>query len=126
MFRVLFKEVAPFNIRLLTVQPGTFNTDFGNAVTLGKNALPDDYKGSEPEHVMQLMMSGNFAPNSDKDKAMKAVYEVIVGEGVGAGHEAERLLPLGKDITARIDLTKNYYSHAMEVFGDVCNGVALE
>lgn len=120
------KEVAPFNIRVLTVQLGTFNTNMGNATILGKNPLPDDYKGSVADQMMQFMASGKFQGDGDKDRAIKAVYEVVVGEGIGAGHESERLLPLGRDMAARIKTVQDYYAHAVETFGDVCNNVYRE
>jgi hypothetical protein len=47
--KVLAEEVAPFNVPALTVVRGTFNTNMGNAAVLGKNPLPDDYKGSVAE-----------------------------------------------------------------------------
>lgn len=124
--RVMAKEVAPFNIRVLTVQLGTFNTNMGNATILGKNPLPDDYKGSVADQMMQFMASGKFQGDGDKDRAIKAVYEVVVGEGIGAGHESERLLPLGRDMAARIKTVQDYYAHAVETFGDVCNNVYRE
>src|SRR4051794_8342167 len=88
------KEVAPFNVRVLTIQPGIFDTDMGNATMLEENPLPDDYKGSVAKQILQSMASGKFQGDEDKDNAMKAVYNVVVGEGVGVGHEAERRLPL--------------------------------
>ena len=126
MSKVLAKEVAPFNIRVLTVALGTFNTNMGNAVTLGKNPMPEDYKGSVADQTMQYMASGKFAPDGDKDKAMKAVYEVVMGEGVGAGHEGERFLPLGRDIAPRVKLMQDQFAHSWEVFGDVCNNVYID
>ncbi|KAK3305120.1 uncharacterized protein B0T15DRAFT_398375 [Chaetomium strumarium] len=124
--RVLAKEAAPFNVRVLTVQLGTFNTNMGNAVKLSRNPLPDDYRGSVADQMMQLLASGGFRGDGDKNKAVKAVYEVVVGEGVGAGREAERLLPLGRDLAARIKTVQEYYAHAIEVFGEVCNNVYEE
>ncbi|UKZ76913.1 putative secondary metabolism biosynthetic enzyme [Trichoderma virens FT-333] len=126
MSKALAKEVESFNIRVLTVLLGTFNTGMGNATILGQNPLPDDYKGSMSEKIMEFMSTGKFAPNGDKDKAMKAVYEVVVGEGVGKDHEAERALPLGRDLAGRIQVVQDYLSHSMEVFGNVCNNVHLE
>lgn len=120
------KEVAAFNIRILTVVPGTFNTNFNNAGFVGKAPLPEDYKGTMVEKMIQIISSGKLVPNGDKDKAMKALYEVVVGEGVGAGHEAERLLPLGSDMTPRLKGTAEYLLHALEVFGDVTNNVNVD
>ncbi|KAF2202638.1 putative short-chain oxidoreductase [Delitschia confertaspora ATCC 74209] len=118
--RVLAKEVAPFNIRALTVVLGTFNTNMGNASVFTKTPLPEDYKGSVADQMIQFLQSGKFTAliNGDKDKAMKAVYEVVVGEGSGAGKEAERFLPLGSDMIPRIKGVQEYLSHGLEVFGD--------
>ncbi|KAI1416223.1 putative short-chain oxidoreductase [Hypoxylon sp. FL1857] len=126
MSKVLAKEVAPFGIRTLTVTPGTFNTNIGNVPVIGQNPLPDDYKGSAAEQMMELLSSGKFPANGDKDKAMKVLYEVVVGEGVGKGHEAERLLPLGQDMTVRIKTVRDYLEHALEVFGEACDSVYLD
>jgi hypothetical protein len=58
---------------------------------------------------------------------MKAVYEVVVGEGAGAGREAERFLPLGTNMTARVvELVQEYLAHGLEVFGDVTNNVNID
>ncbi|KAI0108434.1 hypothetical protein F4814DRAFT_427928, partial [Daldinia grandis] len=59
--KVLANEVAPLGIRTLTVTLGTFNSNLAR---------------------------GKLQPNGDKDKAMKAFYEVVVGECVGKGCEA--------------------------------------
>ena len=124
--KVLAKEVAPFNIRTLTVVLGTFNTNMADAFALGENPLPDDYKGTTVEMIIGALKAGKVPINGDKDKAMRAVYDVVVGEGVGVGHEAEKLLPLGTDMTARVKVVRDYLAHAQEVFGDVTNSVAID
>lgn len=126
MTKVLAKEVGPFNIRVLTVVLGTFNTNMGNAVVLGKNPIPADYNGSVAAQMLDIMSSGKFTPDGDKDKAMKVVYEVVVGEGVGEGRESEKFLPLGRDITPRLVLIQGQMAHGIEVFGEVCNNVFQE
>ncbi|KAI0179311.1 putative short-chain oxidoreductase [Hypoxylon sp. FL1284] len=126
MSRVLANEVAPYNVRVLTVTLGTYNTGFGNATILGKAPLPDDYKGSVADQMMQFMGGGKFQGNGDKDKAMKAVYDVVVGEGPGKGNEAERLLPLGTDISPRVTAVRDYLGHALDVFGEVCDSMAVK
>lgn len=64
--------------------------------------------------------------NGDKDKAMKAVYEVVVGEGVGKGMEGERFLPLGRDMTERIRGVRESLGHALEVWGSVTDNVHID
>ena len=124
--KVLAKEMAPFNIRTLTVVLGTFNTNMPNRPSFGKNPIPDDYNGSTAKQMMQLLSNGKLVPNGDKDKAMKAVYEVVVGEGVGTGREAERFLPLGTDMTVRVKTVQDYLEHGLQIFGDVTNNVGLD
>jgi hypothetical protein len=123
---MLAKEVAPWNIRTLTVVLGTFNTNMPNNVILGKTPLPDDYIGTFTEQVQQLLVGGKIKPNGDKDKAMKAVYEAVVGEGLGQGNEGEKLLPLGSDMTPRLKAVQDYLGHALEVYGSVTNGVDVD
>lgn len=115
---MLAKEVAPYNIRALTVVLGTFNTNMGAAAGFGSFPLPDDYKGSMSETMISYLKSGKVPINGDKDKAMKAVYEVVTGTGAGAGKEAERFLPLGSDMTPRVKGVQEYLGHGLDVFGE--------
>ncbi|KAI1502923.1 hypothetical protein F5X99DRAFT_426513 [Biscogniauxia marginata] len=124
--KVLAREISPFNIRTLTVALGGFNTNMPNAGVLGKNPRPDDYKESMVETMIEYIVNGNFPILGDKDKAMKAVYELVVAEGFGAGREAERFLPLGTDMTVRVKEVADYLLHSLEVFGDVTNNVSID
>ncbi|MCJ1401321.1 hypothetical protein MMC11_004533 [Xylographa trunciseda] len=124
--KVLAKEVAPFNIRALTVGLGAFNTNMTSVVGFGKNPVPDDYRGSVTEQMILVLKSGKLPIYGDKEKAVKAVYEVVVGEGVGVGREDERFLPLGSDMTARVKVVQDYLAHSLEVFGDVANNVNID
>ena len=86
-----------FNIRVLIVSLGGFNTGMSNRLNLGKHPVPEDYDGSNFDKLFKMMMGGGFVPDGDKNKAAQVLYEVIMGEGVGKGREAERFLPLGRD-----------------------------
>ncbi|KAI1484420.1 hypothetical protein F5X96DRAFT_683617 [Biscogniauxia mediterranea] len=101
--KVLAKEVAAFNIRTLTVVLGGFNANMPDVAAFGKNPRPGDYMGSMVERMIQYISKGNFPVDGDKDKAMKAIYELATGKGFSASHETEKLLPLGKDMAARVE-----------------------
>lgn len=88
--------------------------------------MPEDYVGSVSDQLMNHITSGNFKADGDKDKAAKAVYEVVVSEGVGAGHEGAKFLPLGRDLAVRVKEVQDQYTQTMGVFGDVCNNVYLK
>lgn len=75
---------------------------------------------------MQICSTGAFKCDGDPVKAMQVVYDVVTGHGVGAGREAERLLPLGRDVKGRLKSVQEYYAHADEVFGEICGNVYLE
>ena len=126
MSKVLAKEVAPFNVRVLTVSLGGFDTNMPNASSKGTNPLPADYKDSMADKLMTVLGNGTFTPDGDKNKAVKAVYEVVMGEGVGKGHLDERFLPLGRDLAVRVEQVVEYYNHSMQVFGGICNNVYKE
>ncbi|KAJ5773243.1 hypothetical protein N7457_008139 [Penicillium paradoxum] len=108
--KILAKEVAPFNIRTLTVVLGTFNANMPNSVVLDKTPPPEDYKESFAEQIQDLLVSGKIKPNADTEKAMQFVYQVVDGEGIGEGHQMEKLLPLRRGV-------QEYLGHALEVFG---------
>ncbi|KAI1420337.1 NAD(P)-binding protein [Xylaria sp. FL1777] len=123
--KVLAKEVAPLNIRVLTVLLGSFNTNMPNAYVLSKNPFPEDYNNTIARQFLDLIQSGKIIPKGDKDKAMKALYQLVVGEGFGAGKESETFLPLGIEMTARMTLIQDQLAHAKEVFGEITNGVSV-
>lgn len=124
--RVLAKEVASYNIRTLTVVLGTFNTSFGINAIFGTNPLPEDYKGTAADNMIQYLKSGKVPINGDKDKAMQAVFEVVVGQGIGEGHEAESLLLLGSDMIPRAKVVQDALAQSLEVFGKITNNVSIE
>ncbi|KAH9903818.1 hypothetical protein F4778DRAFT_770796 [Xylariomycetidae sp. FL2044] len=124
--RVLAKEVAPFNIRTITAVLGTFNTNFGSSAVFSKDPLPTDYEGSLTHKMIQYIESGQVPVNGDKDKAMRALYEVVVGEGAGVGRGSENFLPLGTDMVTRVKTVQNYLQHSLDVFETVAVSVAIE
>lgn len=90
-------------------------------------ATPDpDYRGSMAERITEMLRGGSFAPDGDADKAVRAVFDVVVGQGVGEGREAETVLPLGRDLAVRVKEVAEKWQHTMEVFGEICNNVYIE
>ena len=76
--------------------------------------------------TLDVLQTGNFVPDGDTDKAVRAMYEVIVGEGVGVGRESEWFLPLGRDMIPRLELARDRLVHALDVFGDIAGNVYVE
>lgn len=120
------KEVAEFNVRTLTVYLGGFKTSFSSSLRTGKEPLSDDYKGSAVGKVLDFMHGGKYVADGDASKGAKVVYDVTMGEGIGAGKEGEPNLPLGRDMEARVKLVRDRMDHCWEVFGDAATNIFVD
>jgi hypothetical protein len=105
---------------------GAFNTNIANSSPIAQAPLPEDYKGSVAEQMMNVFKSHTFVGDGDTDKAARAIFEVTVGEGAGAGHGDERFLPMGRDMVSRVGLVRDQLAHALDVFADVAGNVYAE
>lgn len=76
--------------------------------------------------MINAIKGGKFVGDGDKDKAAKAIFDVAIGEGAGAGHEAERFLPMGRDMIPRVSLVRDQCAHALDAFADIAGNVYTE
>ncbi|KAG1894361.1 uncharacterized protein F5891DRAFT_1256111 [Suillus fuscotomentosus] len=97
MSETLALELAPFNIRILIVEPGAFRTEniYRNKFDTWTNPIPDYDKTRAETQVMYEAIPGRQP--GDPMKAMKLVADVVRGEGVAAGREWPLYLVLGED-----------------------------
>ncbi|RHZ46332.1 putative short chain oxidoreductase/dehydrogenase [Aspergillus thermomutatus] len=108
----LSKEIAPFNIRVLIVEPGAFRTNFLSAYATPAAGLNPVYEGTAIDQVLQVFQRGDGTQAGDPVKAVERIIDVIQGTGVGAGKTGLLRLPLGRDCMSRArvkmdELTKN-------------------
>ncbi|ETS85825.1 hypothetical protein PFICI_03850 [Pestalotiopsis fici W106-1] len=122
----LAREVADFNVRVLLVYLGSFNTPMASHVNLAGKPLDADYDGTVLQKYYDVFKSKNMPIKGDHEKAVKAIYEVVVGEGIGAGCEKEVRMVLGKDCAVRVGEVQENLKHMMGVFGDICNNVNID
>jgi hypothetical protein len=105
MTQGLAKEVAPFGIRVLIVQPGAFTTNMMNAVQLTQKPLSAAYKDTEVGKWVSMFertpSERKFEAPNDVDKGCQAIFEVVTGTGRGEGREKYLRLPLSKDCAVR-------------------------
>lgn len=95
-------------------------------IAIGKEPLPEDYNDKVVGKVIAFMHGGHFVADGDPAKAAKAVCEVVLGQGVGAGKEAEMLMPLGREMKARVELVRDRMDYCWEAFGDVAMNVFVD
>ncbi|KAI0377206.1 putative short-chain oxidoreductase [Hypomontagnella monticulosa] len=124
--KVLHKEMLDFNVRVLLVYLGTFNTPMATHTHAISKPLNPDYDGTLTGQTFNVLRSGNFPLRGDHVKATQVIYDMVVGEGVGKGRENEIMIPLGVDMADRVNEARDRLNHAMEVFGDICNNVDVE
>ncbi|KAF3012971.1 hypothetical protein E8E14_004168 [Neopestalotiopsis sp. 37M] len=122
----LAREVADFNVRVLLVYMGSFNTPMSTNVNLAEKPLDPDYHGTVLQKYYDVFEAKNMPLKGDHKKAVKAIYEVVVGEGVGKGCEKEVRMVLGKDCAVRVGEVQENLQHMMDVFGDICNNVDVD
>ncbi|KAM0425877.1 hypothetical protein ACHAPT_008815 [Fusarium lateritium] len=124
--RILAREVAPFNIRTLTVHLGGFDTNFTYALRLSSVPFPQDYAGSRTDEVAHSLLGSNYKADGDHRKASKVIYEVAMGEGRGKGRENERVLVLGRDMGPLMDNLAKDIQHQIETFRDIGTSVYVD
>jgi len=124
MSQCLAKEVAPFGIRVLVVQPGAFTTNMMNAVTVTSKPLSKGYEDTEAGKFRALfeVSSGgerNFAAPNDVEKGCQGIFEVVTGTGRGKGKEQHLKLPLSRDNAQRINAQLERTTLGCEAFRDI-------
>ncbi|KAH6671037.1 putative short chain oxidoreductase/dehydrogenase [Halenospora varia] len=105
MSQGLAKELAPFNIRVLIVQPGTFTTNMMNAAILTEKRNKE-YKDTEVGKWMAMFdgrgaMERGFKSENDVGKGVQGIFEVVTGTGRGEGKEGHLRMLLSKDVALR-------------------------
>ena len=103
----LSRELVPFGIRVLIVEPGGFRTNFLIGATRTKAGLSEAYKGGPVEATLRHFDSLNGTQKGDPEKAAARIFEVVTGTGMGQGLELGRegllRLPLGRDCLERFE-----------------------
>lgn len=99
------KELTPFGIRTLIVQPGAFTTNMINAVIVTKQITPA-YKDTQLGQFVGLFnvppSERTFKCPSDVNKGCQGIFEVVTGTGRGEGKEEHLRLVLSEDNAERI------------------------
>ncbi|KAF8838181.1 NAD(P)-binding protein [Paxillus ammoniavirescens] len=125
MGETLAIELAPLNIRVLIVEPGSFRTE-GIYTNLFDVSNPIcDYDEQRADSLATYNVLDGKQPG-DPVKAMNAVVDVVRGEGVAAGKEWPLYLVLGRD--AEIDIRNKCAKmiRHLDEWSDVVRGVDID
>ncbi|KIY45138.1 NAD(P)-binding protein [Fistulina hepatica ATCC 64428] len=115
-------EVAHFGIRVLLVEPGSFLTEgIYGAKFFADNAI-EDWNGLRNAAIARFdSMPGT--EKGDPVKAMRALADVVRGEGIAAGREWPSYLVLGDDAVDHIREKCNKVLRNVDEFEDISRGV---
>ncbi|OJD13954.1 hypothetical protein AJ78_05641 [Emergomyces pasteurianus Ep9510] len=97
----LARDLAPFNIRVLVVEPGQFRTKFAAAIMYPAAGTTKAYEGTPLHEIQQGLLALDGKQPGDPIKAVARVMEVINGTGMGEGKTGFLRLPLGPDCVQR-------------------------
>ncbi|KAL4754403.1 hypothetical protein BDW72DRAFT_214292 [Aspergillus terricola var. indicus] len=100
----LAREVAPFNISVLIVEPGAFRTNFLSAVQKTETPLSEPYRGGPVDIALGKFGAAQGKQKGDPRKAVQRVFEVVTGTGEAGALRGKILrLPLGPDCVERVE-----------------------
>ena len=124
---VLASELAPFNIRVLLVQPGAHRTQ-GLTNTAKTNLMEQeiaDYDALRQRGFRRLAEQNGKQPG-DAMKAANIIVDVVRGEGVAEGKQLPLWLLLGKDAEDDLQQRVTERLQNMAEWQDVTRSTAVE
>ena len=124
---VLASELAPFNIRVLLVQPGAHRTQ-GLTNTAKTNLMEQeiaDYDTLRQRGFRRLAEQNGKQPG-DAMKAANIIVDVVRGEGVAEGKQLPLWLLLGKDAEDDLQQRVTERLQNMAEWQDVTRSTAVE
>lgn len=101
MSESLSRELSPFGIRVLLIEPGEFRTKFLSAYVEPAAGMNEGYTGTPLETFLQAFKSKDGKQQGDPAKAAQRILDVVTNTGMAAGKEGLLRVPLGKDCYER-------------------------
>ena len=90
----LAAELSAFNIRVLTIQPGGMKTAFFDPKKLKMPTIPDAYKGTITDYVLQAIAALDSTAAQDPSKTAQAIVKEVLQP---SSDPPIRRMPLGKE-----------------------------
>jgi short-subunit dehydrogenase len=116
----LARELSPFNISVLIVQPGLFQTNFANSAVISK-LVPGTYDSTPVGHLYRRVESNVSQRNEigDPRKAAKVILEAVTGGQTEKMIGKVLRLPLGRDASSmlkqKMETLREDYENTKEI-----------
>ncbi|CAA7262140.1 unnamed protein product [Cyclocybe aegerita] len=118
-------ELASFNIKVLSVQPGAFHTEgIYSQPYLTGNPIPE-YDELRAKSIARFSTFAQVA-RGDVNKAVNAIVDVVRGEGVAKGRPWPNYLILGDDAEADVRNKCSQVLTELDTWIDVTRGVNVD
>lgn len=82
--------------------------------------LDKDYEDKLVGKMLAGMKANAIPPKGDTDKGVRAIYDVVMGQGPGEGHLDQDTLPLGGATYQFMAAKMGRMQQTLDVFGDLC------
>lgn len=124
MSESLSKELKPFGIRVLVVEPGAFRTKFLGAYVTPKAGLNKAYEGAPVDKALKMFESKHGEQEGDPVKGAQRIYDVVTGSGMGAGKEGLLRVVIGPDAYARFAAKNKEVAENLEAMKEIANSTS--
>ncbi|KAJ5247826.1 hypothetical protein N7468_002809 [Penicillium chermesinum] len=101
MSESLSRELEPFGIRVVIIEPGQFRTKFLASYVQPAAGMNKAYLGTPLDDVMKFFKQVNGSQHGDPVKAAQRILEIVSGTGMAAGKDKVLRFPLGPDCYKR-------------------------
>ncbi|KAI9838167.1 MAG: hypothetical protein M1837_002629 [Sclerophora amabilis] len=118
----LAKELEPFNIRVLIVEPGPFRSDFlkkQSSGTLVSSAIPA-YDETPARAISEALQNNHGKQAGDVQKGVRRIFEVVTGTGMAAGKKELLRLPLGTVVEDSIKSKVDFWQQTLAEYTEIC------
>ncbi|KAJ8612598.1 hypothetical protein MRB53_037334 [Persea americana] len=128
----LAAELAPFDIRVLIVEPGGFRTNFQGAVVPyagssdGDAFVSEAYKGTAADETARRISGMHGMQPGDPIKAARAIVEAVTRTGRGKDVDGCLRLPLGKDAVQRAGVKIKGFTKDVETTRHIAESVTFD
>ncbi|GAQ36939.1 hypothetical protein AtubIFM55763_001897 [Aspergillus tubingensis] len=128
MTESLSKELHPFGIRVLLIEPGYFRTNFFSAFVAPAAGLSEDYVGTPVEAALQLIKAKDGSQEGDPEKAAQRILEVVDGNGLAEGIADKGFLRvvLGPDCWKRFSGKIEGVRENLEAMREIAHSTSFE
>lgn len=122
----LAQEIAPFNIRILIVEPGAFCTNFLGQDATWYQPLRNEYRGTLVDSVLDRLRRSDGKQQGDPEKGAERIYEVVMGEGMAKGRPEYLRLPLGAEGLKNARAKANQLMETFDALEDIALSTSFE